>query len=104
MTTQEAAMSVVRMIYVKVKPEASKEAERIWKEDCAPLMIRQPGCLSEKLLKCNDEPGEYISYSEWENDAAIEAYRKSKDHDVIMSHSRNLQGAKATVKRYEITG
>jgi heme-degrading monooxygenase HmoA len=97
-------MSVVRMIYVKVKPESCGEAERIWKQDCAPLMIKQPGCLSEQLLKCQDEPGEYISYSEWENDAAIETYRKSKDHDVIMSHSRNLQGAKSTVKRYEITG
>jgi heme-degrading monooxygenase HmoA len=96
-------MSVVRMIYVKVKPETAAEAERIWKQDCAPLMIQQPGCLSEKLLKCHDEPGEYISYSEWEDAAAIETYRKSKDHDVVVSHSRNLQGAKASAKTYEIT-
>jgi len=97
-------MSVVRMIYVKVKPESRDEAERVWKEDCAPLMIKQPGCLSEKLLKCHDEPGEYISYSEWEDDAAIEAYRKSKDHDVIVAHSNKLAGAKSQVKTYEITG
>ena len=58
----------------------------------------------KKLLKCHDEPGEYISYSEWEDAAAIETYRKSKDHDVVVSHSRNLQGAKATAKTYEITG
>lgn len=32
-------MSVVRMLYVKVKPETAAEAERIWKQECAPLMI-----------------------------------------------------------------
>jgi hypothetical protein len=36
-------MSVVRMIYVKVNPSATAAAERVWKEDCAPLMIKQPG-------------------------------------------------------------
>ena len=97
-------MPVVRLIYVKVAPQACAEAERIWKEDCAPLMIQQPGCLSEKLLKCVDAPGQYISYSEWEDDAAIEKYRQSDDHKTIQQHSRNLQGAQAEVKRYEVTG
>ena len=97
-------MPVVRLIHVKVASQARADAERVWKEDCAPLMIKQPGCLSEKLLKCLDAEGEYISYSEWEDDAAIEAYRKSKDHETIQQHSRKLQGAQAVVKRYEVTG
>lgn len=97
-------MPIVRMIYVKVDPQACAEAERVWKEECAPLMIKQPGCLSEKLLKCVDQPGEYISYSEWDSAADIERYRKSADHDTIVSHSRRLQGARATVKSYEVTG
>jgi len=97
-------MSIIRLLHVKVAPASMKEAERVWKEDCAPLMIKQPGCLSEKLLKCLDDPGDYVSYSEWESDAAIEAYRKSKDHDVIMQHSRKLQGARAHVKRYQEAG
>ena len=97
-------MSVVRLIHVKVAQPSRAEAERIWKEDCAPLMIKQPGCLSEKLLKCLDAPGEYISYSEWEDDASIEKYRASDDHKTIQQHSRKLQGAQAEVKRYEVTG
>jgi heme-degrading monooxygenase HmoA len=97
-------MPIIRLLHVKVSPDAMKEAERVWKEDCAPLMIKQPGCLSEKLLKCLDDPGDYVSYSEWESDEAIETYRKSKDHDVIMQHSRKLQGARAHVKRYTETG
>ena len=97
-------MPVVRLIHVKVASQARADAERVWKEDCAPLMIKQPGCLSEKLLKCLDAEGEYISYSEWESDEAIEKYRKSKDHQTIQEHSRKLQGAQAVVKRYEVTG
>lgn len=93
-------MPIVRLIHVKVAPQACDEAERIWKEECAPLMIKQPGCLSEELLKCLDARGEYISYSEWEDDEAIEAYRRSADHKRIQEHSRKLQGAQAEVKRY----
>jgi heme-degrading monooxygenase HmoA len=97
-------MPIVRLIHVKVDPSQTGEAERIWKEDCAPLMITQPGCLSEQLLKCMDAPGEYISYSEWETQEDIDRYRDSDDHKLIQSHSRGLQGAKAEVKRYEAVG
>jgi heme-degrading monooxygenase HmoA len=93
-------MAVIRLIHVKVEPSQSVEAERLWKQDCAPLMIRQSGCRSERLLKCLDEPGEYISYSEWDSQDAIDRYRASEDHKKIQAHARAIQGAKASVKRY----
>jgi heme-degrading monooxygenase HmoA len=58
--------------------------------------------LSEKLLECVDAPGEFISYSEWENQASIDKYRSSEDHSDIQKHARSLQGGQASVKRYEI--
>ena len=94
-------MPIMRLIHVTVDPSQIAEAERIWKEDCAPLMIRQRGCKSEQLLKCVETPGEYISYSEWENQEAIDHYRASDDHKTIQSHARALQGARAVVKRYK---
>jgi quinol monooxygenase YgiN len=94
-------MPVIRLIHVKVEPGQIAEVERIWNEDCAPLMIQQQGCTSEQLLKCIDNPGEFISYSEWESQAAIDRYRESEDHKTIQSHSRGLQGARAVVKQYE---
>ncbi|MDX1484389.1 MAG: antibiotic biosynthesis monooxygenase family protein [Alphaproteobacteria bacterium] len=97
-------MSIIRLIHIKVDPSQIAEAERIWKQDCAPLMIRQPGCTSEQLLKCTDVEGEYISYSEWESQEDIDRYRDSDDHKTIQSHSRGLQGARAEVKRYETVG
>ncbi len=98
-------MPIARLIYVTVPPDAGQEAERIWKQDCAPLMIQQPGCLSEELLKCVDTTGEYISYSEWENRDAIDRYLASPAHEQIRQHTRGLQGgSRPIVKRYEVAG
>ena len=63
--------------------------------------FQQKGCLSEKLLRCRDAP-EFISYSEWESEAAIEAYRNSDTHKKIVRHTRGLKGAKAEVKLYDL--
>jgi heme-degrading monooxygenase HmoA len=98
-------MPITRLIYVSVAPEQMGEAERIWKEECAPLMIKQPGCLSEELLKCLDTPGEYISYSEWQDQASIDRYLGSPAHEEIRQHTRGLRGGQPpTVKRYEVAG
>ena len=55
-------MSIVRLIYVTVKSDQAKDAIGLWKNHCAPLMIKEPGCLSEKLLECADAPGEFCVY------------------------------------------
>jgi heme-degrading monooxygenase HmoA len=95
-------MSIIRLIITTVPPEYGDRAERNWKEFCAPIMIRQPGCLSEKMLRCETAPGEYISYSEWEDGASIERYLSSEDHQEIKRHNRNIPGAEVTVKRYQL--
>jgi quinol monooxygenase YgiN len=95
-------MAIIRLIYVSVKPDQVREAVSLWKNHCAPLMIKEPGCLSEKLLECVDAPGEFISYSEWDSPASIDKYRTSAAHAEIQKHSRALQGSQATVKRYEV--
>ena len=48
------------------------------------------------------EPGEFISYSEWESEADIERYRSSDAHQEIVQHTRGLKGASAVVKLYEL--
>ena len=97
-------MSIIRLIHIKVQPDQAAEAERIWKEECAPLMIGQKGCLSEQLLKCADNPGELISYAEWESQADIDRYRASPDHKKIRSDALKLPGAQAVTKLYTIVG
>jgi heme-degrading monooxygenase HmoA len=60
-------MAIIRLIHIKIDP--SKTAERIWKTECATLMISQKGCISEKLMRAR-ERGEFNSHSEWETEAA----------------------------------
>jgi heme-degrading monooxygenase HmoA len=94
-------MSIIRLIHIRIDPSETENAVLVWKAECAPLMIQQNGCLSEKLLRCKDAP-EFISYSEWESEAAIEAYRNSEAHKEIVRHARALKGAKAEVKLYDL--
>jgi len=98
-------MPVVRLIYVTVSPQDTAEAEHVWKQDCAPLMIQQDGCLSEELLRCSEAPGEYISYSEWRDQAAIDRYDGSPAHRQIEEHTKRLKVISPPVtKHYEVAG
>ncbi len=94
---------IARMIYVKVAPDQIQEAIEDWKQVCAPIMIAQPGCLSEELLACNEEPNEFISLSNWENMEAIQAYRISEAHDRVKHSTRGIK-AEVTVKTYKVVG
>jgi heme-degrading monooxygenase HmoA len=94
---------IARMIYVKVAPEQIQEAIEDWKKVCAPIMISQPGCLSEELLACNEEPDEFISLSNWESMEAIQAYRTSEAHKRVKHSTRGIK-ADVAVKTYTAVG
>lgn len=96
---------ITRMILVSVPGEKADEAMRLWKEDCAPLMIKQPGCVSEQFLRGREKTGEFISISTWEDQAAIDKYRKSDAHASVQKHTRALMNvAKVEVKTYTVVG
>ena len=96
--------NILRFIIVKASPDKAAEIERLWKQECGPLMIKRPGCLREELLRCREDPGEYISVSEWESQKAIDDYRVSPEHEEIKRHARGATGMAATVKTYELIG
>lgn len=96
---------ITRMIYVTVPQDKAAEAERLWKEECAPLMIKQAGCVSEQFLHGREDSGEFISLSVWEDQAAIDRYRSSDAHREIQRHTRGLMGvSKVSVKTYDVVG
>ena len=98
-------MPIARLIYVTIAPNDAQEAEQIWKRDCAPLMIQQEGCLSEELLKSTDAPGEYISYSEWTDQAAVDRFHGSEAHHHIEAHTGKLKVTQPPVtKHYQVAG
>jgi heme-degrading monooxygenase HmoA len=101
MRRQEDAMSIIRLIHISIDPAETDKAMAVWKTECAPLMIQQRGCVSEKLLRSR-EAHEFISYSEWDSEADIQLYESSDAHDEIRRHTRGIKGAKAVVKLYEL--
>jgi heme-degrading monooxygenase HmoA len=90
------------MIITTVPAQFASQAERNWREKCAPLMVKQHGCLLERMLRSKDNPGEYISYAEWDGEDSIRAYLGSADHQEIKRHNENITGAKVVVKQYDI--
>ena len=96
---------ITRMIVVTVPREKADEAVRIWKTECAPVMIQQAGCISEQFLRSRDTPGELISLQIWQDQNSIDAYRASPGHQEILQHTRGLMGvSKVEVKNYEVVG
>ena len=94
---------IARMIFVKVAPDQIQQAIEEWKNVCAPLMISQPGCLSEELLECNEHPDEFISLSNWESQEAIDRYRSSEAHERVKHGTRGIK-ADVVVKTYNVVG
>ncbi len=94
--------NIVRFIVVKASPDKASQIEQLWNQECGPLMRRIPGCLREELIRCVEEPGEYISVSEGKDRKAIEAYLASPEHQEIKRHTRGVTGMAATVKTYEV--
>ena len=94
-------MSIIRLIHISINPSEIEKALQVWKNECAPLMIQQKGCISEKLLRCRDTH-ELISYSEWATEVDIKAYLDSAAHKEIVQHARSLKGSKAVVKLYDL--
>ena len=94
--------NITRFIVVKASPDKAAEIERLWKTECGPLMLKRPGCLSEELLRCIEDPGEYISVAEWESQQAIDAYLASPEHQEIKRHTRGVTGIAAAVKTYQV--
>jgi hypothetical protein len=55
-------MFLTRFVYISVDSSKAPKAKDIWK-NCSLLMIKQKGCISEKLLRSATQH-EFISYSE----------------------------------------
>lgn len=95
-------MPIVRMIHVRVPSGQSEQARENWKKKCAPLMIKQEGCLSEEMLRNTEDDQELISYSEWDSEESIQRYLDSEDHQEIKRHNSEFRDADVEVKHYEL--
>ncbi len=56
---------------------------------------RFAGCLGVELLRCKSPDNIFFTYSQWENEAALENYRRSELFNNTWSKVKPLFGGKA---------
>lgn len=67
---------IVRLVKLSFKPEEVPAFLTVFHESKA-LIRAFPGCLRLELLQQTNEPHVLSTYSWWENEEALEEYRKS---------------------------
>lgn len=67
----------VRMTSIKFTPETTKEAKRIFMQEVVPVVRKQKGNVTIRLLEPTEPSDEFISLTEWETKADADAYESS---------------------------
>ena len=49
-------MSIIRLIHIKIDPSETEKAIKVWKTECAPLMIQAKGLYFRKALALHASP------------------------------------------------
>ena len=96
---------VTRMIFITVTPEKVAEAERIWKNECGPLLMKQRGCMTHLFMRSRENPHKFVSLSHWATPQAIDEYAASAAREEISSYTRGVLGAIQTqVEVFDVIG
>ncbi|MBK7128663.1 MAG: antibiotic biosynthesis monooxygenase [Crocinitomicaceae bacterium] len=75
-------MALQRIVRLSFKPGHGHEFEHYFHE-IKEKIAAQPGCLGVKLLRDTDHPGTYFTYSVWQNQEALDAYRTTDLFSVV---------------------
>ena len=67
----------MRLVQVKVKPEAIPNLQRLYEEKIIPVLHRMPGCLQASLIRSVHHVDECVSMTLWDRKEHAEAYEKS---------------------------
>ena len=90
-----------RVVSVQIQAGKTQEAIDLYQNSVVPAAKAQKG-FGGAFLMTDPGSGKALSNTVWESQADIDAYRESEAHKQIQNHSRQLQGAKAVVKRYQV--
>jgi quinol monooxygenase YgiN len=66
-----------RLVHMSFKPERVSDFLAIFEESCEQIR-RFPGCCEVTLLQREDRPTCFTTYSLWDDDTSLQAYRQSE--------------------------
>ncbi|MDM9632217.1 putative quinol monooxygenase [Robiginitalea aurantiaca] len=80
---------LTRIVKMTFEPENIPSFERLFK--ASEKEIRAfPGCVNVNLLQDIKDPSVFFTYSHWESEAALEAYRNSEFFKGVWGQTRTL--------------
>jgi quinol monooxygenase YgiN len=84
---------LTRIVKMTFEPENIPSFERLFR--ASEKGIRSfPGCLEVNLLQDVKDPRVFFTYSQWESEAALEAYRASEFFGSVWGRTRELFAAR----------
>jgi heme-degrading monooxygenase HmoA len=91
-----------RQVTLKLQSNKIQDARRVFNEQIAPELRKQPGNTEVYLLEPKTTNDEYISVSIWKNESDAEKYEKSGKFEELSGKIRPYMTGTLNVKRYEI--
>ena len=90
-----------RLVHMSFKPGGVTDFLAIFEESCE--QIRGfPGCCEVTLLQREDRPNCFTTYSLWDDDASLQAYRQSELFRVTWARVKVLFDAPPTAASHRV--
>ncbi|WP_088340986.1 putative quinol monooxygenase [Robiginitalea sediminis] len=80
---------LTRIVKMTFEPQNIHSFERIF-EASKPAILGFPGCSHVSLLQDTADPRVYFTYSKWESEAHLQAYRESAFFRSVWSRTKAL--------------
>jgi quinol monooxygenase YgiN len=85
---------LIRVVRMTFRPDGVEPFLELFRAS-RPLIGDFPGCLHLELWRDADAPDVFCTYSHWESEAALEAYRQSELFRSTWARTKPLFAAKA---------
>jgi heme-degrading monooxygenase HmoA len=92
---------ITRHLHLATAPYRAMELERLWHQEIAGLLARQPGCQRVVLLRHRERPGEYVGVTEWQTQEALGDYMASDDFRQLLRLLHGISLTAPTLNTYE---
>ena len=92
----------VRLTFVQFAPESAKDAKRIFMQDVVPVVRKQKGNISIRLLEPTELSDDYISLTEWETKADADAYGNSGTYKQLVGLLNSYFTKAPVLKTYQV--
>ena len=91
-----------RLTYLKPVPNRLDEVKKIFNDQIVPVVRSQKGNLGIRLLEPVEKSDDFISITEWENEAVAKTYDTSGKYKELVGKISDLLAKEPVLKQYRV--